>query len=192
MKTKDQLIQYLNNNVIPAFDFNQSTSKSIFNKLHTLCTDGLNAQGSTKEEALRSLIKPNGGAAKRNITKLKETLSTDQALDGKLIADYLATVIDLFSRRVVGWSMDKNIDKELVIKALLMAVYQRRPTQSVLVYSDQGSQYGSSDYLAFMKERDLVPSMSRKGNCHDNAVAESFLSRFVIEASIPPNLERQL
>ena len=65
---------------------------------------------------------------------------------------YLATVIDLFSRRVVGWSMDKNIDKELVIKALLMAVYQRRPTQSVLVHSDQGSQYGSSDYLAVMKE----------------------------------------
>ena len=71
--------------------------------------------------------------------------------------------------------MDKNIDKELVIKALLMAVYQRRPTQSVLVHSDQGSQYGSSDYLAFMKEHDLVPSMSRRGNCHDNAVAESFL-----------------
>ena len=89
---------------------------------------------------------------------------------------YLATVIDLFSRRVVGWSMDKNIDKELVIKALLMAVYQRRPKQSVLVHSDQGSQYGSSDYLAFMKEHDLVPLMSRRGNCHDNAVAESFFA----------------
>lgn len=87
MKTKDQLIQYLNKNVIPAVDFNQSTSKSIFNKFHTLCTDALNALGSTKEEALRSLIKPNGGTAKRNITKLKETLSTGQALDGKFIAD---------------------------------------------------------------------------------------------------------
>ena len=59
----------------------------------------------------------------------------------------MATVIDLFSRRVVGWSMDKNMDKHLVIKALLMAVYQRRPKEKVLVHSDQGSQYGSSDYL---------------------------------------------
>lgn len=57
-----------------------------------------------------------------------------------------------------------------------MAVYQRRPKQSVLVHSDQGSQYGSADYLAFMKEHNLAPSMSRRGNCHDNAVAESFFA----------------
>jgi putative transposase len=87
---------------------------------------------------------------------------------------YLAIVIDLYSRRVVGWSMNKNMDKRLVINALLMAVYQRRPTQSVLVHTDQGSQYGSADYLAFLNEHNLVPSMSRRGNCHDNAVAESF------------------
>lgn len=87
---------------------------------------------------------------------------------------YLAMVIDLFSRRVVGWSMDKH----LVIRALLMAVYQRRPKRSVLVHSDQGSQYGSADYLSFMKEHNLVPSMSRRGNCHDNAVAESFFATF--------------
>ena len=87
---------------------------------------------------------------------------------------YLAIVIDLFSRRVVGWSMDKNMDKRLVINALLMAVYQRRPSQPVLVHTDQGSQYGSADYLAFMNEQNLIPSMSRRGNCHDNAVAESF------------------
>ena len=89
---------------------------------------------------------------------------------------YLATVIDLFSRRVVGWSMDKNMDKRLVIDALLMAVYQRRPKEPVLVHTDQGNQYGSSDYLAFMKEHNLIPSMSRRGNCHDNAVAESFFA----------------
>lgn len=91
---------------------------------------------------------------------------------------YVATVIDLFSRRVVGWSMDKNMDKHLVIKALLMAVFQRRPKAKVLVHSDQGSQYGSSDYLAFLDEHNLVPSMSRRGNCHDNAVAESFFATF--------------
>ena len=89
---------------------------------------------------------------------------------------YLATVMDLFSRRIVGWSMDKNMDKQLVINALLMAVYQRQPKAEVIVHSDQGSQYGSSDYLAFMKAHNLTPSMSRRGNCHDNAVAESFFA----------------
>ncbi len=91
---------------------------------------------------------------------------------------YVATLIDLFSRRVVGWSMDKNMNKHLVLRALLMAVYQRRPEEKVLVHSEQGCQYGSSDYLAFMKEHNLVPSMSRRGNCHDNAVAESFFATF--------------
>ncbi|MCK5356640.1 MAG: IS3 family transposase, partial [Methyloprofundus sp.] len=89
---------------------------------------------------------------------------------------YVATVMDLFSRRIVGWSMDKCMDKHLVIKALLMAVYQRQPVSEVMVHSDQGSQYGSSDYLAFLKEHNLTPSMSRRGNCHDNAVAESFFA----------------
>lgn len=89
---------------------------------------------------------------------------------------YLATVLDLFSRRIVGWSMDKNMDRHLVIKALLMAVWKRQPKERVLVHSDQGSQYGSSDYLAFMRENQLEPSMSRRGNCHDNAVAESFFA----------------
>jgi putative transposase len=85
--------------------------------------------------------------------------------------------MDLFSRRIVGWSMDKNMDKQLVINALLMAVYQRQPKAEVMVHSDQGSQYGSGDYLVFMKAHNLVPSMSRRGNCHDNAVAESFSRR---------------
>lgn len=71
----------------------------------------------------------------------------------------LATVLDLFSRRVVGWSMDKNMDKHLVMKALLMAAYQRQPKSEVMVHTDQGSQYGSSDYLALMKEHKLIPSM---------------------------------
>jgi len=74
--------------------------------------------------------------------------------------------------------MDRNIDRHLVIRALLMAVMQRQPKSSVLVHSDQGSQYGSADYLAFMKANNLEPSMSRRGNCHDNAVAESFFATF--------------
>jgi len=91
---------------------------------------------------------------------------------------YVAMVLDLFSRRIVGWSMDKNIDRHLVINALLMAVCSRRPKGKVLVHSDQGSQYGSADYLALMKTNNLEPSMSRRGNCHDNAVAESFFATF--------------
>jgi putative transposase len=91
---------------------------------------------------------------------------------------YLATVLDLFSRRIVGWAMDKNIDRHLVIKALMMAVWKRQPKERVLVHSDQGSQYGSADYLSFMKSNNLEPSMSRRGNCHDNAVAESFFATF--------------
>ena len=91
---------------------------------------------------------------------------------------YVATVLDLFSRRVVGWFMDKNIDRHLVIQALMTAVWKRQPKERVLVHSDQGSQYGSSDYLAFLKENNLQPSMSRRGNCHDNAVAESFFATF--------------
>ena len=90
----------------------------------------------------------------------------------------MATVIDLFFRRVVGWSMDKTMDRYLVINALLMAVWQRKPKYEVLVHSDQGSQYASSDYLAFMRAHNLMPSMSRRGNCHDNAVAESFFATF--------------
>ena len=91
---------------------------------------------------------------------------------------YVATVLDLFSRRIVGWSMDKNIDRHLVIRALMMAVWKRQPKTTVLVHSDQGSQYGSADYLAFLKANKLGPSMSRRGNCHDNAVAESFFATF--------------
>ena len=91
---------------------------------------------------------------------------------------YVATVMDLFSRRVVGWAMDKHIDRHLVINALLMAIWQRQPKDEVLVHSDQGSQYASADYVAFMKEHNLTPSMSRRGNCHDNAVAESFFATF--------------
>jgi len=89
---------------------------------------------------------------------------------------YLAVVIDLFSRRVVGWSMKPTLAREIVIDALMMAVWRRKPTSKVLVHSDQGTQYGSDDWLRFCRSHNLQPSMSRRGNCWDNAVAESFFS----------------
>lgn len=87
---------------------------------------------------------------------------------------YLSVVLDLFSRQVVGWSMQPRIDRELAIGALLMAVWRRKPPQTVTVHSDQGSQFSSHDWQSFLVAHNLRPSMSRRGNCHDNAVAESF------------------
>lgn len=87
---------------------------------------------------------------------------------------YLAVVIDLYSRKVIGWSMQPSLAKEIVVDALLMAVWHRKPTRRVIVHSDQGSQYGSDDWIRFCKQHNLETSMSRRGNCWDNAVAESF------------------
>ena len=87
---------------------------------------------------------------------------------------YLAVVLDLFSRQVIGWSMRPRIDAALAINALLMAVWRRNPKTPVIVHSDQGCQYSSHDWQAFLKAHGLVASMSRRGNCYDNAVAESF------------------
>jgi len=89
---------------------------------------------------------------------------------------YLAVVLDLYSRMVVGWSMKTSLEREIVLDALLMAVWRRRPKQPVTVHSDQGSQYGSDDWTGFCSAHRLLPSMSRRGNCWDNAVAESFFS----------------
>jgi len=86
----------------------------------------------------------------------------------------LTVVLDLFSRQVVGWSMSSRIDRELAMNALLMAVWRRQPNITVMVYSDQGSQFSSYDWRDFMDAHNLQQSMSRRRNCHDNAVAESF------------------
>ena len=85
-------------------------------------------------------------------------------------------VIDLFSRKVVGWSMKPTLSRELALDALLMALLRRKPAGRVLVHSDQGSQYGSDDWRRFCLSHNLEPSISRRGNCRDNAVAESFFS----------------
>lgn len=89
---------------------------------------------------------------------------------------YLAAVVDLYSRKVVGWSMKATLSRELVLDALLAAVWRRKPASEVLVHSDQGSQFGSDDFKRFCKAHRLQPSMSRRGNCWDNAVMESFFS----------------
>lgn len=87
---------------------------------------------------------------------------------------YLAVVIDLFSRRVVGWSMSSRMKSSLVCDALKMALCQRRPLSGLIIHSDRGSQYASKAYRRLLKSYGCIGSMSRKGNCWDNAVAESF------------------
>jgi transposase InsO family protein len=87
---------------------------------------------------------------------------------------YLATVIDLYSRKVVGWSMDERMTSTLVNDALLMAIKSRRPSPGLISHTDRGSQYASDSHKELLKEHGILQSMSRKGNCYDNAVAESF------------------
>lgn len=87
---------------------------------------------------------------------------------------YLAAVIDLYSRKVVGWSMHSRMQTSLALNALLMAVWRRKPTEKVIVHSDQGSQFTSHEWREFLTDHNLEASMSRRGNCYDNAVAESF------------------
>ena len=89
---------------------------------------------------------------------------------------YLAVVIDLYSRCVVGWSMQSRQTTDVVLQALLMAVWRRKPKNRVLIHSDQGSQFTSKDWASFIRAHNLEYSMSRRGNCHENAVAESFFN----------------
>jgi putative transposase len=88
---------------------------------------------------------------------------------------YVAVVMDLFSRLIVGWAAALTIHRELVLNAVLMAVRQRRP-RGILIHSDQGTQDGSDAWRRFCRSNHLEPSMSRKGKWWDNAVAESFFS----------------
>ena len=93
---------------------------------------------------------------------------------------YLAVVMDLFSRKIVGWSAKPTIHRELVLDAVLMAVRRRRP-RGTMIHSDQGTQFGSDGWRRFCRSHRLEPSMSRKGNCWDHAVAESCFSSLKTE-----------
>ncbi len=89
---------------------------------------------------------------------------------------YVAVLIDLFSRRVVGWAIDSHMRAELTVRALKMALGRRRPPADLVHHTDRGSQYASKEYRAVLADAGMTCSMSRKGNCWDNAVAESFFA----------------
>jgi putative transposase len=88
----------------------------------------------------------------------------------------LAAVMDLYSRRIIGWSMSRRIDRHLALNALNMALGQRRPTADLIHHSNRGAQYLSDDYQAVLKKHGIRCSLSGAGSCYDNAAAESFFS----------------
>jgi transposase InsO family protein len=94
---------------------------------------------------------------------------------------YLAAFLDRYSRKIVGWAMSERIDTTLVLTALAMALLQRKPPVNLLFHSDRGVQYASGDYRRALAQAGLVASMSRKGNCYDNATMESFWSTLKLE-----------
>jgi putative transposase len=94
---------------------------------------------------------------------------------------YLAAILDLYSRKIVGWAMSERIDTALVLKALAMALLHRSPPAKLLFHTDRGVQYASGDYRQALGDAGLIASMSRRGNCYDNATMESFWSTLKLE-----------
>lgn len=94
---------------------------------------------------------------------------------------YLATVMDLYSRRIVGWHLGDDMTVDLVTKAIKMALANRNVSPGLIVHSDRGTQYRSNEYVGFLESNGITRSMSRKGNCWDNAAMESFYSRLKVE-----------
>jgi transposase InsO family protein len=95
---------------------------------------------------------------------------------------YLAVIMDLFSRKIIGWSLDTTMTNQLIIDAFEMAVGSRKLEPGLILHSDRGVQYRSGEYQALLLKERIRPSMSRKGNCWDNAAMESFFARFKVEA----------
>jgi putative transposase len=102
---------------------------------------------------------------------------------------YVATVMDLFSRRIVGWSMSSQMTAQLVTDAMLMAIWRRGPAKALLHHSDQGSQYTSEQFQKLLAEHGVTCSMSRNGDCWDNAAMESFFSSLKIERTSRRNYQ---
>lgn len=94
---------------------------------------------------------------------------------------YLAAVMDLFTRRIVGWAVSHRLTRQLMLEALRQAVRQRHPNPGVIHHSDRGSQYASGEYQTALQQHGMIPSMSGKGNCYDNATMESFFHTLKVE-----------
>lgn len=122
-------------------------------------------------------IAPNTLAQQFQVSQLNKVWSSDityiATAEGWL---YLAVVMDLYSRQIIGWSMQRSLKRKLVLDALEMALQRRKPQQPLLHHSDRGSQYASGAYRALLDRHSIDPSMSRRGNCYDKPPVESFFS----------------
>jgi putative transposase len=123
------------------------------------------------------LLKRNFRTTDRNQVRVSDTTFV-RTRQGWL---YLAMMLDLYSRHVVGWAMPERNDTKLVVDALMMAKLRRGKLNDVIVHSDQGSTYASGEYRKLLKQNSMLCSMSRKGECYDNAVAESFFGTLKTE-----------
>jgi len=117
-----------------------------------------------------NLLKQNFEAAKPNTVWISD-ITYVPTLEGWL---YLAVILDLFSRQVVGWAMSDRLTSGFVVRALSQAIGRRHPASRCIFHSDRGIQYASTDFRDVLRAYGFIQSMSRKGNCYDNAVAESF------------------
>ena len=124
-----------------------------------------------------NLLKQNFTATKPNTVWVSD-ITYIWTMEGWL---YIAVILDLYSRQVVGWAMSDRLTSDFVIKALNQAIGRRNPGTCCIFHSDRGVQYASSDFRNVLKGHDFIQSMSRKGNCYDNAVAESFFHTLKIE-----------
>jgi transposase InsO family protein len=154
---------------------------------HLMRRDGLQARRRrcfrvTTRSALGHPVAPNHLNRQFSVHQLDTVWAGDMTYiwtqEGWL---YLAVLLDLCSRRIVGWACSDRITRELALSALAMAVQQRRPSQGLLHHSDRGSQYTCGDYQAELSRQGLQVSMSRRGDCYDNAMAESFFSTLKAE-----------
>ncbi|UTA48339.1 IS3 family transposase [Simiduia sp. 21SJ11W-1] len=102
---------------------------------------------------------------------------------------YLATVMDLYSRKIIGWSFDESMTVELITEAMQMAIDARGVSPGLIVHSDRGTQYRSNEYVGYLERHGIKRSMSRKGNCWDNAVMESFYARLKVELIYAKNYQ---
>ncbi len=153
-------------------ELNRNTVQRIMQKYHLQCRVKQKRKWKSQGESI--IVAPNLLQRDFHAIKPNQKWVTDityiRTWEGWL---YLAVVMDLFSRKIVGWSTRPTIHRQLVLDAVMMAV-RRRKTRETIIHSDQGCQYGSDDWRRFCRNNRLVPSMSRRGNCWDNAVAESF------------------
>jgi len=141
--------------------------KSITKKKFVITTDSKH-----KRKVAPNLVNQNFSANVPNQLWLGD-ITYIKTLNGWL---YLATVLDVFSRKIIGWSMSKSMTRHLVINALKDALNKRSPSENLVFHSDRGSQYASDDFVKLLTKNSIIQSMSSSGNCYDNAMMESFFA----------------